>query len=240
MAETTLTRNLRLRITPDLTADARYNIGRLDLLGGVISTDTTENTTIRSAGDMTIETESPRLGGEGAGGTLLLQTDITRLTGLLQLPDTSTDFHLGLRFNSNAAALADRLLTLDIGNTDRTVQLLGDLTLAAGFSTVGGHSVQLTTTGPTALTLPTTGTLATLADLAGLNGDVNQYSTDWIVADGATKVVTHGLGVADVLLSIRDETNNIIGVNASVIDSNNVQLESSEVPTGTWRVTIHA
>jgi hypothetical protein len=114
------------------------------------------------------------------------------------------------------------------------------LVLSGSLSTVGGHAVAFTTTGPTALTLPTSGTLATLADIAESTGDVNQYSTDWLVGDGATKLVTHNLGTEDIIISIRDELDEIIMVAADVTGINTVQLTSSETPTGTWRVTIHA
>lgn len=58
---------------------------------------------------------------------------------------------------------ANRTLTINLNNIDRTLSLNGNLTLAHNFSTIGGFVVDLTATGTTNVTLPTTGTLATLA-----------------------------------------------------------------------------
>lgn len=58
---------------------------------------------------------------------------------------------------------ADRTLTLTLNDANRTINLAGNLTLAAAFITAGANSLTLTTTGITNVTLPTTGTLATLA-----------------------------------------------------------------------------
>lgn len=57
---------------------------------------------------------------------------------------------------------ADRALTLKLNDAARTVDLGGNLTLAGAFTTVGAFGITLTATNTTALTLPTTGTLATL------------------------------------------------------------------------------
>ena len=58
---------------------------------------------------------------------------------------------------------AGRTLTLKLNDAARTVDLAGNLTLANAFITSGNNSLTLTTTGATDVTLPTTGTLATLA-----------------------------------------------------------------------------
>lgn len=62
-----------------------------------------------------------------------------------------------------------RTLTLTVGNANRALTLQGDVTFggvfstAAAFSTSGANSLTLTTVGATNVTLPPTGTLATLA-----------------------------------------------------------------------------
>lgn len=79
------------------------------------------------------------------------------------LRDTSAAFDLTLVATSNAALTAGRTLTFDVSNANRTIDLSGNLTLAADFITSGANSLTLTTTNTTNVTLPTTGTLATLA-----------------------------------------------------------------------------
>ncbi len=66
------------------------------------------------------------------------------------------------------ALTADRRLEFNVANANRVVSLAGNLTLANAFQTIGNFSLTLTTTGPTNVTLPTTGTLATLAGAESL------------------------------------------------------------------------
>jgi hypothetical protein len=61
-----------------------------------------------------------------------------------------------------------RALTVTGGNkilsgAGTSISLAGDLTLKGPFTTSGGHPLILYTTGPTEVTLPTVGTLATLS-----------------------------------------------------------------------------
>jgi len=234
------TRNLRLRVAPDLTADARYNLNRIDLLGGIISTDTTETTSFRSAGDIVIEPESPRRGGDGTTGVVFIRGRELAIEGDLSLPDQDTDYKVIVRYDSDSQATANRVATIKLGDSDRIIELLGDLSLSASLTLTGGHAVQLTTTGPTSLVLPTSGTLATLADIVGSSGDVNSFAANWLPLDGTTKNISHGLTSTDVLVSVIDESSKLIGVDVTVTDANNIQLTSSEAPTGSWRVIVHA
>lgn len=55
---------------------------------------------------------------------------------------------------------ADRTLTLDVQNADRTISLAGNLTLT------GGHASTFTTTGTTSVKLPTSGLLVSQQDSA--------------------------------------------------------------------------
>ena len=85
---------------------------------------------------------------------------ITKISTFSLRDITTTTQNTNIVSNNTGPVLtADRTLTLNINNADRSLSLKGDLTLAAGLATVGGHSVQLTTAGTTALTLPTSGTV---------------------------------------------------------------------------------
>ena len=66
----TLSRYLRLRLDSNLTANARYNLERIDLLGSTISIDNTSSVNLRSRTDINIEPQSQIAGGSGVGGSV--------------------------------------------------------------------------------------------------------------------------------------------------------------------------
>lgn len=74
---------------------------------------------------------------------------------------SASDFALTLKPNESLSA--DRILNYILNDVDRTINLGGNLTLANAFSTSGAYALTLTTTAATNITLPTTGTLSTLA-----------------------------------------------------------------------------
>lgn len=81
----------------------------------------------------------------------------------LSVRDTSAAFDVKIGATSSVALGANRNLTLDLINANRTIKLAGNIDLGGNFTTSGANSLTLTTTAPTSITLPTTGTVATLA-----------------------------------------------------------------------------
>lgn len=169
----TLTRNLKLRIDSNLTANAKSNLEKIDLLGSTFLVDSANTLRIRSSSDISIEPESPDLGGSALGGNLsignpsqylssiILNTSSLDLTAPLGLQDQAVlpavARYLRLRYSSGLAdTTSDRVLTVDPQGADRS------LVLGGSYSQLGG-SLSLTLTGDSTLTLPLTGTLATLA-----------------------------------------------------------------------------
>ena len=71
----TLTRNLRLRLTDDLTANARYNLERLDLLATNLDFSSTDDVILRSRSGITIQPNANDLGGTGTGGNVDIGTE---------------------------------------------------------------------------------------------------------------------------------------------------------------------
>lgn len=107
--------------------------------------------------------------------------------------------------------------------------IVGDAGGAAARLALGTSGHVLTSNGTTAV-------------WAAPGSDFSSFAADWVVGDGATKVVTHSLGTKDVQVEIydtvSDETVWIDSVVRTTTDS--VTLTSSETPPNTWRVTIHA
>ncbi len=72
---TTFTQNLKLRITSDLTADARYNLNRIDLLATTLDFSNTDEVILRSREGITIQPNANDLGGAGNGGVINLGSE---------------------------------------------------------------------------------------------------------------------------------------------------------------------
>ncbi len=65
---------------------------------------------------------------------------------------------------------AQRALTITLNNAARNLNISGDITTAAAFSTSGANAVTLTTTGVTNVTLPPSGTLDTIDTAQTISG----------------------------------------------------------------------
>ena len=93
----------------------------------------------------------------------------------LSIRDTSAAFDVTLAAVSSSALTAGRTLTLDMVNAARSIKLQGNLdiggalTTGAALTTTPANALTFTTVGATNVTLPTTGTLATLAGVEELD-----------------------------------------------------------------------
>ena len=124
-----------------------------DALVGLAATQTLTNKTLTS----------PTINQPTITGPLSI-TDISTF-GLRDI--STTTFETRLASNNVSPTLsADRTLTLDVNNANRSISLTGDLTLAGAFTTSGAHNTTLTTTGTTDVTLPTSGFILAAADSA--------------------------------------------------------------------------
>lgn len=141
-----------------------------DLAASVTVQNTTNDLTITST-DQTAAGESIVIPDFNAGGTThtlavlnLAQAwtaDQTFTNAGIHILDTNASHDLILKAGSDLTA--DRILTITTGDAARTVTLGGDITTTGALITVGDDSLTFTTGGATDVTLPTTGTLATLA-----------------------------------------------------------------------------
>jgi hypothetical protein len=133
---TTLTRYLKLKVADDLSADAKYNLNRLDTLGGIsgatFSVDSTDNLNVRSRGDIVIEPQSPDVGGSNVGGLVqlgvlshpvevLLLTSSFKVNSSLKLKSDAVTKYLEIKPVSGMSS--DRSLTLDVGAADKSLSV---------------------------------------------------------------------------------------------------------------------
>lgn len=203
----TLSRNLRLRLDNNLSANSRYNLERLDLIGTAVSTDTSDSTNILSRADVIIEPESQKIGGSGIGGTVSIGTSghaldaINLFAAEINVPDlglfdqaSSGNKYLRLRYNSalhgSVDTAFDRILSIDLDGYDRSLILGGDLSLTGG-------SLAISLSGDSVLQFPLSGTLATLDDVTPLPSQVGQAgkvlqtdgtTTHWATVSGSSSV----------------------------------------------------
>lgn len=168
----TFSRNLKLKIDSNLTASAKYNLERIDALGAIFLNDNAENVQIRSIGSITFLPNNASTGGSGVGGvisfgslsqpldTFTIHASSFSLGGSLALLDAASSGtkYLNIRYksdlNGSTDTASDRVLSIDVDSADRSLILGGSLSVLGG---------SITLTGPSSVTLPTSGTLATLA-----------------------------------------------------------------------------
>ncbi len=177
---TTLTRNLKLRVDSNLTANAKYNLSRLDLLGGTFVVDTTNSLLLRSQTDIQITPNSPELDGSGTGGIVqiglpgqpvaqfIVYADDILLGEGLSLADQASGGNKNLQLqyksdiNGPVDTVANRNLLIDVDGADRNLVLAGNL------SVLGGFGIAITATANSSVILPLSGTLSTLSGVETL------------------------------------------------------------------------
>lgn len=172
---TTLTRYLKLKVADDLSADAKYNLNRLDSLGGIsgatFSVDSTDNLNVRSRGDIIIEPQSPDVGGSNSGG--LVQLGVVNHPVEVLLLSSSFKVNSSLKLKSDAVTKyleikpvsgmsSDRSLTLDVGAADKSLSVSDSGTVVV----IKGDGL-LNLVGP--LTIGQGGTGSTTAASASFN-----------------------------------------------------------------------
>lgn len=203
----TLSRNLKLRLDSNLTANALYNLNRIDLLGSTFLVDSTDSLNIRSRSNILIQPDSADLGGSSSGGTvtigdasapaetLAINADELLISSPLSLKDQATGGtkYLQLLYksdlNGSLDTAADRILSVDLDAANRSLVLAGNLSILGG-------NISFTTPSSSTVTLPITGTLATLAGIETLtnktiDADSNTLSNVRNANIAASAGITH-------------------------------------------------
>ena len=194
-----LSRNLKLRIDSNLTANAKYNLERIDTLGGAFLYDLSEDIIVRSKSNIQFRPDDPAVGGTGEGGTVSFGSadqplDVINFYGAsltlgeqISIVDTASGGtkNLNFKYKSDISGsvdnAADRTLQIDLNGADR------QLVLGGNFSVLSSN-LSITAPIATAWILPST---------SGSNGQV--LSTDgsgtlsWITSAGSGTVTSVGL-----------------------------------------------
>jgi len=119
---------------------------------------------------------------------------------LTNLSIRSSGAAFDLEFDTAEVLTGNHIVSWDVGDTDRAVTLGGDvalggtLTTLAAWTQTGAHTLGITTTGATAITLPTTGTLATLAGAETLDAKTLTAVAGITMADSSDFVFNTGTG----------------------------------------------
>lgn len=228
----TLTRNLKLRLSTDLSSDARYNLERIDLLAAAINVDTNGNSIIRSAGDIQFRPEDNSVGGSGTGGNIAFG-DSSQATALVTVygPLTVTGLVTATTFSGNAthatttAGLDNNILTGDVSNSLNNITVVsvgGKLaaaiatsvndTLAATSSSTASTIVKRDASGNLkagTITASLSGTATSALNLSGSNltGDVtNTNNATTVVSVGGKLAAAIATSVNDTLAATNSNT----------------------------------
>lgn len=249
-----LTTNLKLKISDDLTADAIFNLERIDLLGSIITVGSDGTANLRSANNILIQPESEAVGGSGVGGTVSIERQV-QIEDDLYIKDESGSYYLELAYSSSDTPISTRKLTLDvIEDSSLTLPTTGTLATLLGAETF----VNKTLTDP-AFTNPNT-TLNSL--LPSQSGQANKYlltdgtNTTWssIIGSGSAAHfeditgsqpagsfgINHNLDSKDLLVEVYDKTDDSTVITEVIrTDNDNLNIVTSiAVPAAGLRVIV--
>lgn len=230
MATTTLTSNLKLRVSSDLTNDSKYNLRRIDTLASLYQVDTTDVAKLRSITDIVIQPQDPDIGGLGTGGTISFGTD-DQPAGTIKFRATTLDLTSVIDSDSDICTTSNFCLKSgDYQVSLASPSLSSSYTLTLPL-TAGTPNQVLTTDGSGNLSWQT---------VAGAGSSGQELAVDWMAADGMIKTITHGFGSQSVMAQILDVQDNYKTIDIDVIyrpDANTIVLEASIMPVH-WQVLL--
>lgn len=134
----------------------------------------------------------------------------------------------------NGTLTAERTLTWNLNDANRTVSLAGNVTFAGAVTTSGAYSLTVTLTNTTTVTFPTTGTLATLAGAESLtNKKLGSLTTNGLVTtssgDGTLSVTVPGANVLTFLAT--PSSANLAAALTDEVGTSNVAFQSASTFT---------
>lgn len=252
---TTLTPNLKLRVDSELTNDAKFNLNRIDTLGGASGTSNTGDAFLRSLEDILIEPNSSTLGGSGTGGIIYFGNstatyDFKQGSAIDLVFDCDLNAVTNIR-NSNIAtdaAISGIKILPEFGA--QTVKTSDSLEFELVGNTTTIRPAQSGQTEDLVFTLPSndgaSGQVLTTDGSGGLSwtsaAGVSSLTVSWLAAEGLKKLITHNFGTRNVIVQVMDNNNNYRTIDLEVdrISENTVELDSTEVPETIWTVMLIA
>lgn len=171
------------------------------------------------ANDYYTHGSTPAQGSPGASSVMRAEFDLV-MAGFAKLPALTAN--------------AGRAVVINGGGTGMTVTT-GTLALGGAFITSGGHSLTLTTTAPTNVTLPTTGTLATRAGTETFtNKTLTSPVIDTPTITAPTLSGTYTLA-GDVTIATTKTSGHGIGVSVSATVGLGISLNTTGAGSSTVR-----
>lgn len=171
------------------------------------------------ANDYYTHGSTPAQGSPGASSVMRAEFDLV-MAGFAKLPALTAN--------------AGRAVVINGGGTGMTVTT-GTLALGGAFITSGGHSLTLTTSGTTNVTLPTTGTLATRAGTETFtNKTLTSPVIDTPTITAPTLSGTYTLA-GDVTIATTKTTGHGIGVSVSATVGLGISLNTTGAGSSTVR-----
>lgn len=231
MATTTLTSNLKLRISSDLTSDSKYNLLRLDSLGSVMQTTISEVAVLRSQTSINIQPNDPDIGGSGTGGIINFGTT-DQPAGIINL--NATTLNIEANIESDGDLKTSGCLVLSANSFD--INVCAPASLAAGYTLTlpvddGLTNQVLTTNGSGVLSWST---------VAGSGSGGQELAAPWVATDGMNITITHSFGTRQVMVQVLDAADNYKTIEVDSIcrsTDNTVEIEASITPVS-WVVLL--
>jgi len=223
-----VTRNLRLRLADDLTADARYNLERIDQLGTVFPIGDTASQTINSSADIRLNANATVLGGDGNG---LVFAPNLQLSSTLKLESGPYTFDLRTATQSSNISFT---LPPDTGTAGQFLQTDG----ASALTWSDPPTSNFDTLNDTSFTNLQAGQIAQYDGANWVNTNISETRQtgvfDWLTTDGNSKVIVHGWDTTKIQVWVYEPgSKSQIFINAVDYLDNDTILLTANIPPET-------